>query len=142
VPGAVAAGDVARVPQALADGAPMTLGHWADAVEQGAAAAAALLAELGQAATPEPFAAVPSFWSDLHGARFRSVGLPSAADEARVVEYDVRGRRLEISYHRAGRLVGALTVGRTGRLVPYRSALATAVLAASRRARPGRASPG
>ncbi|GJF26662.1 hypothetical protein SHO565_72260 [Streptomyces sp. HO565] len=59
------------------------------------------------ALTPEPFAAVPSFWSNPHGTRIRSVGLPAAADEARVVEHDLTVRRPEISYRRAGRLVGA-----------------------------------
>ncbi|MER7485503.1 FAD/NAD(P)-binding oxidoreductase [Streptomyces sp. NPDC126497] len=123
VPDVVAAGDVARVPQPLADGERLALGHWTNAVEQGAAAAATLLAGQDPAQAPGPFAAVPSFWSDLHGARIRSVGLPAGADETRVVEHDLAGRRLEISYHRAGRLVGALTIGRTGRLAPYRSAL-------------------
>ncbi|MEU5583261.1 oxidoreductase C-terminal domain-containing protein [Streptomyces huasconensis] len=72
---------------------------------------------------PTPFISVPSFWSDLHGAKIRSVGLPSASDEARIVEYDLTGRRLEVSHHRTGRLAGALTVGRTGRLASYRRAL-------------------
>ncbi|WP_258177177.1 NAD(P)/FAD-dependent oxidoreductase [Streptomyces solincola] len=76
VPGVVAAGDVARVPQPLADGEPLALGHWANAVEQGAAAAETLLAEQGHGGPPAPFTAVPSFWSDLHSARIRSVGLP------------------------------------------------------------------
>ncbi|WP_149180791.1 FAD-dependent oxidoreductase [Streptomyces sp. TRM49041] len=119
VPDVVAAGDVARVPHRLADGERPALGHWTNAVEQGEAAAAALLAP----DDPEPFTGVPSFWSDLYGARIRSVGLPSAADEARVVEHDLAGRRLEVGYHRAGRLVGALTIGRTGRLASYRNAL-------------------
>ncbi|OII68872.1 FAD-dependent oxidoreductase [Streptomyces sp. CC77] len=118
-PGVVAAGDVARVPHRLADGQPLALGHWTNAVEQGAAAAATLLA----AEEAEPYTGVPSFWSDLYGARIRSVGLPAAADEARIVEHDLPGRRLEVSYHRSGRLVGALTIGRTARLAFYRSTL-------------------
>ncbi|MFF8584420.1 NAD(P)/FAD-dependent oxidoreductase [Streptomyces althioticus] len=123
VPDVVAAGDVARVPQPLAGGERMALGHWTNAVEQGAAAAATLLAGQDPDRTLAPFRAVPSFWSDLHGARIRSVGLPGAADGTRVVEHDLTGRRLEIAYHREGRLVGALTVGRTGRLASYRHAL-------------------
>ncbi|MGV9726105.1 NAD(P)/FAD-dependent oxidoreductase [Streptomyces albogriseolus] len=123
VPDVVAAGDVARVPQPLAGGERLALGHWTNAVEQGTAAAATLLAGRAPDGTPAPLAAVPSFWSDLHGARIRSVGLPGVADETRVVEHDLTGRRLEIAYHRAGRLVGALTIGRTGRLASYRRAL-------------------
>ncbi|MER6995702.1 FAD-dependent oxidoreductase [Streptomyces sp. NPDC000410] len=116
VPAVVAAGDIARVPHPLAGGEPLALGHWTNAVEQAATAARNLL----RPQRPEWFTGVPSFWSDLHGAKIRSVGLPSAADEAEVVEYDLPGRRLEIGYRRAGRLVGALTIGRTSRLAAYR----------------------
>ncbi|MFD6325496.1 NAD(P)/FAD-dependent oxidoreductase [Streptomyces sp. NPDC058442] len=119
VPGVVAAGDVASVPNALADGRPVVLGHWTNAVEQAQAAARTLLAPHG----PDVFRGVPSFWSDLHGARFRSVGLPALADTEEVRENDLAGRRLEIAYHRNGALVGALTAGRTGRLARYREAL-------------------
>ncbi|MEU9982563.1 FAD-dependent oxidoreductase [Streptomyces sp. NPDC050856] len=119
VPGVVTAGDIARAPQALADGEPLALGHWTNAVEQAATAAHTLL----HPDAPRPFTGVPSFWSDLHGVKIRSVGLPGAADEARVLEYDLGARRLEVSYHRAGRLVGALTVGRVSRLAAYRQEL-------------------
>ncbi|UQA38166.1 FAD-dependent oxidoreductase [Streptomyces sp. HNA39] len=125
VPGVVAAGDAARVPQPLAGGAAPALGHWSGAVEQGAAAARTLL--LGEAAPV--FAEVPSFWSDVHGVRLRSVGLPALADTVKVHECDREARRLEVSYHLDGRLVGALTIGRTSRLASYRRALAEYVAA-------------
>ncbi|MFJ1594041.1 NAD(P)/FAD-dependent oxidoreductase [Kitasatospora albolonga] len=120
VPGVVAAGDAARVPQPLADGAAPALGHWAGAAEQGAAAARTLL--LGDAAPA--FAEVPSFWSDFHGVRLRSVGLPGLADTVKVHECDRDARRVEASYHLDGRLIGALTIGRTSRLAAYRRTLA------------------
>ncbi|MFI5902450.1 NAD(P)/FAD-dependent oxidoreductase [Streptomyces cyaneofuscatus] len=120
VPGVVAAGDAARVPQPLAGGAAPALGHWSGAVEQGAAAARTLLR--GEAAPV--FAEVPSFWSDFHGVRLRSVGLPALADTVKVHECDREARRLEVSYHLDGRLVGALTIGRTSRLAAYRRTLA------------------
>ncbi|WP_430478552.1 NAD(P)/FAD-dependent oxidoreductase [Streptomyces sp. P11-1] len=125
VPGVVAAGDAARVPQPLAGGAAPALGHWSGAVEQGAAAARTLL--LGEAAPV--FAEVPSFWSDVHGVRLRSVGLPALGDTVKVHECDREARRLEVSYHLDGRLVGALTIGRTSRLAAYRRALAEYVAA-------------
>ncbi|MEU2824411.1 FAD-dependent oxidoreductase [Streptomyces bacillaris] len=125
VPGVVAAGDAARVPQPLAGGAAPALGHWSGAVEQGAAAARTLL--LGEAAPV--FAEVPSFWSDVHGVRLRSVGLPVLGDTVKVHECDREARRLEVSYHLDGRLVGALTIGRTSRLAAYRRALAEYVAA-------------
>ncbi|MFD3805537.1 NAD(P)/FAD-dependent oxidoreductase [Streptomyces sp. NPDC058619] len=116
VPGAVAAGDVTRVPHPLAGGAPVTLGHWTHAVEQAASAAHTLL----HPDEPEPFSAIPSFWSDLHGARIRSVGLPGLADETRIAEHELVGERsLEVSYHKEGHLIGALTIGRTRRLAAY-----------------------
>ncbi|MFF6783710.1 FAD-dependent oxidoreductase [Streptomyces sp. NPDC012510] len=118
-PGVVAAGDVAKVPQPSADSEPLALGHWTNAVEHAATAAHTLL----NPAAPRPYEGVPTFWSDLHAVKIRSVGLPAAADEARVVEYDLAARRLDIAYHRAGRLIGALTIGRTSRLAAYRNAL-------------------
>ncbi|MFB7047970.1 NAD(P)/FAD-dependent oxidoreductase [Streptomyces microflavus] len=120
VPGVVAAGDAARVPQPLAGGDAPPPGHWSGAVEQGTAAARTLL--LGEAAPV--FEEVPSFWSDFHGVRLRSVGLPGLADTAKVHECDRDARRLEVSYHLGGRLVGALTIGRTSRLAAYRRVLA------------------
>ncbi|GAA3039954.1 FAD-dependent oxidoreductase [Kitasatospora albolonga] len=128
LPGAVAAGDVVRWPHPLAGGARVALGHWTNAVEQAAAAARTLL----HPGAPEPFTGVPSFWSDLHGVKVRSVGLPAFADEVRVVEHDLPGRRLEVSYHRAGALVGALTVNRVGRLAGYRRELEEVLLGAVR----------
>ncbi|MFD6891730.1 NAD(P)/FAD-dependent oxidoreductase [Streptomyces sp. NPDC059957] len=120
VPGVVAAGDIARVPHPLAGYAPVTLGHWNNAVEQAASAAHTLL----HPGEPEPFSGVPSFWSDLHGARIRSVGLPALADETRIAEHNLVGeRRLEVSYHKEGHLIGALTIGRTRRLASYQREL-------------------
>lgn len=119
VPGLVAAGDVARVPHPLAGDTSVTLGHWTNAVEQAASAAHTLL----HPDEPKPFNGIPSFWSDLHGARIRSVGLPGLADETRIAEHDLVGRRLEVSYHKDGQLIGALTIGRTRRLAAYQREL-------------------
>lgn len=121
LPRVVVAGDVARAPQPLADGAALALGHWSSAVDQAAAAARTLL----HGASAPAFDGIPSFWSDLHGVRIRAVGLPGVADTVHLHEKDLTTRRLEASYHRSGRLVGALTIGRTARLAAYRQALAT-----------------
>ncbi|MFD1828373.1 MULTISPECIES: NAD(P)/FAD-dependent oxidoreductase [Streptomyces] len=118
----VAVGDVSRRPCPPAGGT-LHLGHWSAAVEHAAAAARVLLHSGGDGGLPELPAAVPSFWSDQHGVRIRSLGLPHLADEARTVEYDVPGRHLEVSYHRGGELVGALTVNRARRLAAYRPLL-------------------
>lgn len=118
-PGVVVAGDVASVPHPLAGGRHLLLGHWTNAAEQGEAAARTLL----HPDRPELFRGVPSFWSDLHGARIRSVGLPALADTVRVVEREPAAGRLEVAYEHQGRLVGALTIGRTARLAAYRQEL-------------------
>ncbi|QYN18786.1 NAD(P)/FAD-dependent oxidoreductase [Amycolatopsis sp. DSM 110486] len=119
VPGVVAAGDVARVPQPLAGGEAIALGHWTTATEHAITAARTLL----DPTTSAPHTAVPSFWSDLHGARIRSVGLPTLADEVLVHEHDLPGRHLKVTYLRRGRLIGALTVNRTRSLTAYRREL-------------------
>ncbi|MFD0902956.1 NAD(P)/FAD-dependent oxidoreductase [Actinomadura sediminis] len=112
-PRAVAAGDVARFPNPLFDEVPRRVEHWsipADTAKRAAATLVALLA--GEPPDTTPFAPLPSFWSDQLGLRFQSLGSPSLADEVRVEEGDpdhLAGGVLA-TYHRSGRLVGALTV--------------------------------
>ncbi|MFD3685705.1 FAD-dependent oxidoreductase [Nocardiopsis sp. NPDC058631] len=119
--GIVAVGDAAASPHPYSgDGAPahLALGHWSEAVDHADTAAATLLGQDAAAGT-----AVPSFWSDQFGLRLRSVGLPRLADRAEVHDHDPARGRLEVSYHRGGRLVGALTANRTSRLAAYRDRL-------------------
>ena len=103
--GVVAAGDVARWPHRLFDRRLIRLEHWTNAVEQGAAAAKTLLAGTGGG---EPFATVPSMWSDQFDVRIQSVGLPRFADDAIVVEGSVEERRFLVVYVERGRVVGAV----------------------------------
>ena len=112
----VAAGDVARWPHPLFDDEPVSVGHWTNALEQGQAAARTLLTGRG-----EPFAAVPTFWSDIHGVKLRSAGLPALADEAYVVEGSLEEGRFVAVYGRGGTLVGVLAAGMTRRLAVYRA---------------------
>ncbi|WP_159942351.1 MULTISPECIES: NAD(P)/FAD-dependent oxidoreductase [unclassified Nocardiopsis] len=117
--GVVALGDVVAAPNPLPGaGAPshLVIGHWSEAVDHADAAAAALLGQEGPGTEP-----VPSFWSDQFGLRVRSVGLPRLADRTEVREHDPDRSRLEVTYHRGGRLVGALTVNRTSRLAAHRA---------------------
>lgn len=114
-----AAGDVARWPHPLDQGRLLSLGHWTNATDQADAAAHALLDPDGA----RPYAPVPSFWTDLHGVQIRSVGLPHLADTDTRVEHDPDRRRLVVTHHRAGELVGALTANRTSRLAAYRDEL-------------------
>ena len=113
--GVVAAGDIARWPHPLFGDEPVAVGHWSNAVEQGQAAARTLLAT-GPA---EPFAAVPTFWSEVHGHKIRSAGLPQLADEAYVVEGALEDGRFAAVYGRGGTLTGALTVNMNRKLPTY-----------------------
>jgi 3-phenylpropionate/trans-cinnamate dioxygenase ferredoxin reductase subunit len=118
VPGVVAAGDVARWPYGPVGGS-VRVEHWSNAVEQGGWAARTLL----HGGASGPFATLPSFWSDQHGARIQSLGLPAAAHRSLVVEGSPDEGRFVVLYARAGRLVGAIAVGLPRRLARLRRAV-------------------
>ncbi|MGP3927207.1 NAD(P)/FAD-dependent oxidoreductase [Streptomyces sp. 8N616] len=119
-PGVVAAGDVTRWPHPWADAPGISLGHWSHATEQAETAAQSLLFP----EAPADYRPVPSFWSDQYDVKFRSVGLPALADSVDVRENDPDARRLDVAYYRQGRLIGALTGNRVGRIAAYRAQLA------------------
>ncbi|MET0804970.1 MAG: FAD-dependent oxidoreductase, partial [Acidimicrobiales bacterium] len=88
-PGVVAAGDIARWPNARF-GEVMRVEHWENALEQGAAAARRLLAgdEPG-----ERFEPVPWFWSDQYDRKIQLAGRSGPDDLVRVVHGSVDERR-------------------------------------------------
>jgi 3-phenylpropionate/trans-cinnamate dioxygenase ferredoxin reductase subunit len=118
VPDVVAAGDVACWPHPALDGELLRLEHWTNATEQAAAAAERLRTGSGQ-----PFAPVPSFWSDQYGVRLQGVGLTGRADEVTVVEGDPSEDRFVAEYRREGELIGAISGGDVRALLPYRREL-------------------
>ncbi|HLH46099.1 MAG TPA: FAD-dependent oxidoreductase [Acidimicrobiales bacterium] len=122
VPGVAAAGDVARWDCRQPDGstAATRVEHWTNAVEQGQAAAAALLH--GDAAPP--FAPVPYMWSDQHGRKIQLVGLPHPDDEVLVLDGDTGQRRFVAAYGRGGRLVAAVGFSRPAPVMALRRAIA------------------
>jgi NADPH-dependent 2,4-dienoyl-CoA reductase/sulfur reductase-like enzyme len=101
----VAAGDVTRWPHRLFDGRLLRVEHWTNAVDQGAAAAKTLLASPDGT---QPFAVLPSFWSEQFGTRIQSIGLPQLADHATVVAGSLEERRFLAVYTERGRMVGAV----------------------------------
>ncbi len=115
-PGVVAAGDVARWENPLFD-ERMRVEHWTNAVEQGEAAAARLLA--GDDAA-RPFESVPYFWSDQYDRKIQLAGRVSPDDEIRVVHGSTNERRFVALYGRKGRLVGALGFNRARFVMKYR----------------------
>lgn len=112
----LAAGDVARWPHPLFGGETLSIGHWTNAVDQARTAAHNLLSGDGG----QPFATVPSFWTDLHGIKLRSVGLPALADEHHLAEGSFEAGRFVYAYGRRGTLIGAVSVGMNPRMPIYR----------------------
>jgi NADPH-dependent 2,4-dienoyl-CoA reductase/sulfur reductase-like enzyme len=120
-PGIVAAGDVARWPNALFDGESMRVEHWTNATEQGVAAALRLLA--GDA-SGEAFAPVPFVWSDQYDVKIQIVGSIHGDDEVVVADGSLDERRFVALFGRAGRLVGALGFSRPRLVMQYRRMIA------------------
>lgn len=126
-PRVFAAGDVCRWPNALlrpfayAEPQPtMRVEHWTNAVEQGAAAAANLLAESrGEPLTP--FAPIPYFWSDQHGLTLMAAGITSPHDVMEVVHGSLEERCFAALYGRHGYLSGVVAVAWPRMLRRYQS---------------------
>ncbi len=115
-PGVVAAGDVARWTNPLF-GESMRVEHWTNAVEQGEAAAARLLAGPDGAV---PFAPVPFVWSDQYDLKIQSAGIMKPDDEIHIAHGSLEERRFVALFGRKGRLTGALAFGRARLLMGYR----------------------
>ncbi|MGW6376907.1 NAD(P)/FAD-dependent oxidoreductase [Rhodococcus sp. NPDC055112] len=108
-PGVYAAGDVANCPNLVLGGRHRTE-HWNSAQTQGAAAARAMLAGLDGAALA-PAREVPWCWSSQYGLNLQIAGWPHADDDT-VVRGSIAERDFTLLTRRAGRLVGAVTLGR------------------------------
>ncbi|MDQ1021757.1 NAD(P)/FAD-dependent oxidoreductase [Streptomyces afghaniensis] len=109
-PEVVAVGDVARFPNARYDGVPRRVEHWSvpgDSAKHGAKVL------VGGDAGMAPFAPLPTFWSDQHDFRLQSFGAPVLGlGDVRVLDGDTSGDVL-VGYHRDGRLVGIVALGRS-----------------------------
>jgi len=102
---AVAAGDVARWPNARFGCEARRVEHWINAVEHGQAAADSLLDGPTSARRYTP---IPRFWSEQHGLRVQSVGMPGIADRPELVEGQLESRTFVVAGLRGSRVVGAL----------------------------------
>jgi NADPH-dependent 2,4-dienoyl-CoA reductase/sulfur reductase-like enzyme len=92
--------------------------HWATAVDHSRIAAATLSG--GQ---PQTVPALPSFWTDQHGAQIRGIGLPGAGDTSTVVDGAMDDHRFVMTRTLRGRLVGVVAVNDTPALFRYRAEL-------------------
>lgn len=120
--GIVAAGDVVRWQHPLYD-EEVRIEHWSNAAEQGAAAAANLLA-VARGEEPEPYGAVPFFWSDQYDRRIQCLGRTSPDDEVRIVAGSPDERRFLVLFGRDGRLRAAMGLNLPKLVMPYRKLLA------------------
>jgi 3-phenylpropionate/trans-cinnamate dioxygenase ferredoxin reductase subunit len=103
-PRVLAAGDVASMTWRGA-AAPVRLESIQAANDGARAAASAIVGK------PQPFTAVPWFWSDQFELKFQMAGLPAAGDEA-VLRGDMHADRFTVFYLRDGAVVGAHSVNR------------------------------
>jgi NADPH-dependent 2,4-dienoyl-CoA reductase/sulfur reductase-like enzyme/ferredoxin len=121
LPHVVAAGDVARWPNARFDDVPRRVEHLIHAVEMGQHAAEALLR--GPARTGR-FTPVPRFWSEQQGTRIQAVGIPALGTEVEVVEGSLRSGRFIARYIRdtpyGPQVVGAVAFDMPMQLLAYR----------------------
>jgi len=122
-PGVVAAGDIARWPNARF-GEVMRVEHWENALDQGAHAARRLLAGDGPGERFEP---VPWFWSDQYDRKIQLAGRSGPTDDVRVIHGSVEERRFVALYGRGGRVVGVLGVNRPRHVMHWRARIADAM---------------
>ena len=135
-----AAGDCARWHNDLYD-EEMRVEHWTNAAEQGAAAAANLLAS-SRGEPTLPYAPVPFFWSDQFDSRIQFLGRPAGTpdEQIEVVAGEVDGKFCALYGHQ-GRLRGVLGVTMPRMVMPLRKLLTERAtweegLAFAERARP------
>lgn len=122
-PAVVAAGDVARWPNALFFDELMRVEHWDNAIDMGSFVAKRLLA--GDQWDPaEVFAPVPWFWSDQYDRKLQMAGRSSGAEQVVIAGGTTEERRFVALYGRAGRLVGAFGMNRPRQIVQSRGLIA------------------
>src|SRR6266550_116022 len=117
-PNIVAAGDVARWPNLLFDGALMRLEHWTNATEQGVHAARRLLGD------ESPFAPVPFVWSDQYDRKIQIVGVVSSDADMHVAHGTLDERQFVALFGKDDRITGALGFNRPRNVMQYRKLIA------------------
>jgi 3-phenylpropionate/trans-cinnamate dioxygenase ferredoxin reductase subunit len=119
----VAAGDVARFPNALFGRVARRVEHWNMPTETGRRAGATLAALLaGETPTTEPFTAMPSFWSDQYDYTIQSFGMPGLATDI-VLASGTPDQPCIAEYRDQTGLIGVVGIDRTADLAPYRKEL-------------------
>ncbi len=102
-PGVFAAGDVANALHPFYDGRRVRVEHWANALNQGPAAARNMLG------AGEPYDRLPYFFSDQYDAGMEYSGLASARDEV-VIRGDESARELIAFWVAEGRILAGMNL--------------------------------
>jgi NADPH-dependent 2,4-dienoyl-CoA reductase/sulfur reductase-like enzyme len=119
-PDVLAAGDIAAVPAALADGTPLRVEHWTTAAEHGQLAGRNALLD---PADRESHAAPPYFWSDQYGSKIQALGCPALADRVEMLEQSPEDDRFVAACVSGERMIGIVAVNAARRLPWYRRQL-------------------
>ncbi len=127
-----AVGDVACFANPVFDGVPRRVEHWnipTDSAKRvGQVLAAQLAADASGAeedllqvekALKEPFAPIPSFWSDQYDIHLLAYGLLALADEVKLLDGDIHSD-VVFGYYREGKMVGVCGIGLRSVVQSYR----------------------
>jgi 3-phenylpropionate/trans-cinnamate dioxygenase ferredoxin reductase component len=120
-PGVVAAGDVARWPNARFDEL-RRVEHWDNAIRQGEHAARRLLAREGTA-TRAVYDPIPWFWTHLYGLKMQLLGSPQPYDEVEIVSGSVESNRFLALFRRGNQLTAAFGVKAAREMITCRQLL-------------------
>jgi NADPH-dependent 2,4-dienoyl-CoA reductase/sulfur reductase-like enzyme len=117
-------GDVARFANPIFDDVPRRVEHWnipTDSAKRvGQVLAAQLAGEDTAALLAEPFAPIPSFWSDQYDIHLLAFGLLALADEIKLLHGEVQGDCV-FGYYRESKMVGVAGIGMRSVVQGYRS---------------------
>ena len=122
-----AVGDVARYVNPLFDQVPRRVEHWNLPTETGKRAGLVLGKQLcGESVAEmlsEPFAPLPSFWSDQYEMHILAFGMTYLADRSELVAGELSGECV-FEYFRDDKLVGVCGIGMRPTIQSYRSRFA------------------
>jgi NADPH-dependent 2,4-dienoyl-CoA reductase/sulfur reductase-like enzyme len=122
-----AVGDVARYVNPLFDQVPRRVEHWNLPTETGKRAGQILGKQLnGESVADmlaEPFAPLPSFWSDQYDMHILAFGMTYLADRGELVAGELSGECV-FEYFRDDKLVGVCGIGMRPTIQSYRSRFA------------------
>ncbi len=124
VPDVYAIGDVARFTNPLFDGLARRVEHWNIPTETAKRAAKVIAAKFVsgedfELALAEPFAPMPSFWSNQFEMQILGYGSPALATASKLIEGSL-SEEFVFGYYRDDKLVGVAGIGMKNALLSYR----------------------